>query len=431
MCNRLFSALRLSATLPWCGVLGTVWVCLLCTQMVQADEQPGIEADLWRTSGEMASGELTELETGRLSIRLGDEVQNVAASEVWQVALAGPSRRPPRPVYWLHLTSGDRWGVQSIKLANEELEFRIPGDDQWRKLDLGSVTGIQPVRAGATWRTDESEWQQISGRREKSDLVILRNGDHQTGEITAFDDTGLTLSGSLGTKSLEWAAVSGLLLNPDLAETPVQPSEGWTVLLANDSWLTVTAIRPPHDGQCQLTTVHNVEWSVPWDAIRWAAHWGPEVVPLSRVPIASQTHQPLLGETFVVAINRNVRGLPLRLTPWSGPSDFSNARFPATCPLGLGLSSGMTVQWKLEGSYRRFLCGLCLDATACPAGQSVVKISVNALPRQKVTLRAGEPVIWLKPLDLAGAQSLTIETAPGENADVCDWINLIHPVLVR
>lgn len=431
MCNRLFSVWRLSSTLPWCGVLGSLWACLMCSQMVLADDQLGIQADLWRISGEVTSGELTEVETGHVSIRRGDEVQKVAASEVWQVALAGPSRRPPRPVYWLHLTSGDRWGVSSIKLANEELEFRIPGDDQWRKLEIGSVTGIQPVRPGTTWRTDESEWQQISGRREKADLVILRNGDHQTGEISTFDDTGLTLSGSLGTKSLEWTAVSGLLLNPDLAETPAQLPEGWTILLANDSWLTVTAIRPPHEGQHQLTTVHNVEWSIPGDEIRWAAHWGPEVVPLSRVPITSQTHQPLLGEAFVVASNRNVRGLPLRLTPSSGPADLTKTGFPAMCPLGLGLASGMTVRWKLEGNYRRFLCGLCLDATACPAGHAVVKLSPDNQPPQTVTLRAGEPVIWLTPLDLAGAQSLTIETAPGENADVCDWINLICPVLVR
>lgn len=431
MRNRLSSAFWIASTLPWRMVLGSVWVFLLCCQGVQAEEQLGIEVDLWRTSGDIISGELTTVETGLLSMRLGGEVQQIAASEVWQVALAGRSVRHPRPVYWLNLTSGDRWGVQSIKLANEELEFRIPGDDQWRKLDIGSVTGIQPVRPGTTWRTDESEWQQIVGRREKADLVILRNGDQQTGEISTIDDTELTLTGSLGTKSIEWAAVSGLLLNPDLAETPSQPLEGWTILLANDSWLTVTEMPPAHEGLCQLTTVHNVEWLVPWNEIRWSAHWGGGVVPLSRVPITSQAHRPLLGEAFVVARNRNVRGLPFRLNPASAPSDLSKTGLPAICPLGLGLASGMTVQWELDGNYRRFLCGLCLDATACPEGHAVVKISAGNHSSSEVSLRAGDPVFWLNPLDLTGARTLTIETEMGENADVCDWINLIQPVLVR
>lgn len=431
MRNHLPSAFRIASTLRWHVVLGGAWACLVCCQMVLAEDQPDVEVDLWRTSGQKSSVELLAIETGHLSIKTDEEVQKLTASEVWQVALDRPSRRPPRPVYWLYLTSGDRWGVSSIKLANEELEFRIPGDDQWRKLEIGSVTGIQPVRPGTTWRTDESEWLQIIGRREKSDQVILRNGDHQTGDLSAFDDTGLTLTGSLGTKSLEWAGVSGLLLNPDLAETPAQPPEGWTILLHNQSWLTVTAIHPPVEGLCQLTTVHNVEWSVPLDEISWAAPWGPGVVPLSRVPIASQTHQPQLGETFAVAINRNVRGLTLRLNTANSSSDPSNSRFPAVCPLGLGLTSGMAVQWKLDGNYRRFLGGLCLDSTACPAGHAVVKLSVNNQPPQTVTLRAGDPVTWLAPLELTGAQTLSIETEPGENADVCDWINLIHPVLVR
>ena len=91
----------------------------------------------------------------------------------------------------------------------------------------------------------------------------------------------------------------------------------------------------------------------------------------------------------------------------------------------------MTVQWELDGNYRRFLCGLCLDATACPEGHAVVKISAGNHSSSEVSLRAGDPVFWLNPLDLTGARTLTIETEMGENADVCDWINLIQPVLVR
>ncbi len=161
------------------------------------------------------------------------------------------------------------------------------------------------------------------------------------------------------------------------------------------------------------------------------SHWAPGVLPLSRAPIALQKHHPLLGESFVVSLDRNVRGLPLRCDSPPSSTDETGDRLPAVYPLGVGLTSGMTVQWKLDGNFRKFLCGVCLDATACSQGHAVVTFSVNDQPLKKVTLRAGEPVILQDPLDVSGAMTLTIQTEFGENADACDWINLVSPVLVR
>jgi len=222
-----------------------------------------------------------------------------------------------------------------------------------------------------------------------------------------------------------------LVLNPDLAELPPPASEGWTVVLADESWLTVSAIRLAPDGICHLTTLHEVEWTTPLANLCGMTHWGHSSTPLSLVPITMQKHLPLLGETFVVAKNRNVRGLPLRsdLTMMSAGSP--SGGLPSLSPLGLGLASGMTVQWKLDGTYRRLLCGLCLDKTACPEGDALVKLIINDRAPREVTLRAGDPITLETSIDLSGAQTLTIETAYGENADVCDWINLMNPVLVR
>jgi hypothetical protein len=431
MRNRLFFAFWVPGPRQLRMVLGVLCLCLLCDQHIQAKEPGGVEAELWLTSGERTSGQVVGIEAEQLTLRMGEENQKVATSEVWQVALAGPARRPPRPTHWLYLTNGDRWGIRSVKLTDEELEFRVPGDEQIHKLSIGSVTGIQPVRPGTNWRTDESEWLQLANRREKSDLVILRNGDHQTGEISTLDDQGLTLTGSLGTKTLEWTGVSGLLLNPDLAEVPAPVPAGWTVLLSDESWLTVSSIRLMPEGECQLQTVHDIEWSTSLDRIRWLSHWDSGTVPLSRLLIESQKHQPLFGETFTAAIDRNVRGLPLRYNTVDVTVAPNKVRFPAVFPQGVGLSSGMTVQWKLDGNYRRLLCGLCLDATACPEGHAVVKFIVNDQPPLTVTLRTGDPVVGPTTLDLTGVQTLTIETEYGENADVCDWINLLTPVLVR
>ena len=415
------------------------WVLLACFQAsaLLADEPLHPRVDLWMTTGEHVSGPLVGIEREALTLRVGDQDRSVPPSAVWQIALAPGTSRAPRPRFWLHLTNGDRWGVSSVKLGGEDMDgealaFQLPFDESWYKLGVGFLTGIQPLRAGTSWRTDESEWLPVVRQREKSDLVVLRNGDRQMGEVTELGTSSLELTGSLGKQVWEWPAVAGLLMNPDLAEVPTMSQEGWVVLLADDSWLTASSLGTTEEGRLRLTVVEGLELSMAWANVRWLTHWGAGAVPLSRVPIAEQQHVPLLGETLEVAINRNGRGLPLRhdlAARLTDPNSEARSQ-PALCPLGLGLSSGMTVRWNLDGKYRRFHCGFGLDATAGPDGDATVTLTVDDRPLQTITLRAGEPVVLETMLDLTGARSLTIETGYGENADASDWINLYSPILV-
>lgn len=414
--------------------VGLCWGLLIClhASRLLAEEPSPPQVDLWTTAGEHLSGSLSEINGHQLTLRVGDQDRTVPPSAVWQIALAPGTTRPPRPRFWVHLTNGDRVGVSSVKQAGEALEFRLPFDESSPQLGVEFIAGIQPLRAGTSWRTDESEWLPVVRQREKSDLVVLRNGDRQLGEFSEIGTSSLELSGSLGKQVLEWPAVAGLLLNPDLAEVPTTPKEGWLVLLADDSWLTATAVETTAEGRLVLTAVEGMELAISLANIRGLTHWGPEAVPLSRLPLAEQQHVPLLGETLKVALDRNVRGLPLRHAAAATPSDKAPeaSPLPCLCPQGVGLSSGMTVRWNLEAKYRRFQCGFGLDATAGPEGHAVVTLRVDDHPPQTITLRAGEPLVLETILDLADARSLTIETGYGENADASDWINLYAPILV-
>ncbi len=423
-------SIRRPAWSGWSFSLGLL--VLIHTTILLADEPLHPHVDLWMTTGEHVSGPLVGIESEALTLRVGDRDRHIPHAAVWQIAVAPGPSRPPRPRFWVSLTNGDRLGVSTVKLAGEALEFQLPFDESWHKLGVEFVTGIQPLRAGTSWRTDESEWLPVVRQREKSDLVVLRNGDRQTGEVSALGTSSLELTGSLGKQVLEWPAVAGLLMNPDLAEVPTMSQEGWVVLLADDSWLTASSLGTTEEGRLRLTVVEGLELSMAWANVRWLTHWGAGAVPLSRVPIAEQQHVPLLGETLEVAINRNGRGLPLRHDPAARLTDpNSEARpQPALCPLGLGLSSGMTVRWNLDGKYRRFHCGFGLDSTAGPEGDATVTLTVDDRPLQTITLRAGEPVVLETMLDLTGARSLTIETGYGANADASDWINLYSPTLV-
>lgn len=408
-----------------------LWLGLFSTSLVCADDPPvPPRADLWTTAGERISGTLLSLDDQQLSLQVAEQVRSISSDAVWQIAIIPPTNRPPRPRFWLHLTNGDRVGVTSVALTEEQVEFQIPSVEHSRKLGVEFITGIQPLRPGTSWRSDESEWAQVTSRLEKTDLVVLRNGDLQTGELSELSTQSLQLSGSIETPDLPWDAVTALRMNPQLAEIPPWPKSGWLVLLTDDSWLTATTIEAEDDHRWKLMTIHDIEVSLPRDMIQGMTRWGAGSVPLSRIPLAMQKDIPLLGPSREVARDRNVRGLPLRSHSSFGTESETAVRWPTLCPLGVGLTSGMTVSWNLNGKYLRFQSGFGLDATACAEGDATVTIRVDDRPWREFTVRAGGPLQTETSIDLMGARTLTIETGYGQQADACDWINLYSPILV-
>lgn len=414
-----------------------VWLVLVQVSAISAGEPHSPRMDLWLTTGERITGQLAEMNDKQLRLRVGDHDRVVPVWSVWQISVAPATTRPSRPRFWLHLTNGDRLGVSSVTLTDESLEFHVPTDEQpelTRKVGMEFLAGVQFLRPGTSWRTDESEWRLIASQREKSDLVVLRNGDRLTGEVEEIGTSSMELKGSTGKQAFEWPAVSGLLLNPDLAEVPPPAKQGWVVLLSDDSWITATGIEVAAEGGLTLRGVPSLELSIPWSSIRWMSPWGSGAVPLSQLPIAEQQHAPCLGESGKAVRDRNMRGLPLRHSAgMTLPAPVSNQESipsPTVWPRGLGLTSGMTVRWDLNQKYRSFQCGFGLDATAGPEGHAVVRLMVDDRPSRSIDLRSGEMLVMETMLDLTGAKSLTIMTDYGENADASDWLNLYAPILV-
>ncbi len=411
------------------------WLVLFVVSPIRAGGPIAPSIDLWLTTGEHLSGPLLEIDEEQLGVHVGDQDRMVPVSSLWQISVAPSTTRPSRPRFWLHLTNGDRVGASSVTLTDEVLEFCVPSDElpeRTRKLGVEFIAGVQFLRPGTSWRTDESEWRLIASQREKSDLVVLRNGDRLTGEVTEIGTSSIELSGSQGKQPFEWPSVAVLLLNPDLAEVPPPAKQGWVVLLADDSWLTATEVEAVAEGRLNLRGVDGLELSIPWSNIRWMTPWGRGAVPLARLPIGEQKHVPLLGNTQEIERDRNIQGLPLRRSAGIAlpVSNREPSPLPSLCPRGLGLSSGMTVRWDLHKQYRRLLCGFGLDATAAPVGHAVVRLIVDDRPPQTITLRSGDALVLETKLDLTGANSLTIQTDFGENFDASDWINLYAPILV-
>lgn len=342
-------------------------------------------------------------------------------SKLWQLSVRPSDSRPARPRFWLHLPGGGRLGIQQLKWDQETLTFQLTLSGQELELDAAAIAGVQPVRREASWRTDETEWFRVSSCREAEDLVLLKNGDRQTGEIQQVSEESLQLKNELGSRDLAWSSIAGLRMNPELTEVPAKGQDRWAVLLSDESWCLAKDLAL--DGEeWQLTLTNSLQLALPKSAIVWLAPIDANRVPLSRLEVAEQSHRPLFAEAGLTASrDRNLLGLPLRRT-------LGSDSLPALSPLGYGLTSGMKLRWKLDGQYERLVCDVGLDAIADEAGDAIVRFHVSGQLQRELRVKSGQPPVRVD-VSLRDAADLEIEVDPGEHGDLGDLVDLFHPVL--
>jgi hypothetical protein len=343
--------------------------------------------------------------------------------DLWQVS-ARPSRsRAARPGFWLHLPSGGRLGIQQLKWDLETLKFQLALSGEELELDAAAISGIQPVRREASWRTDETEWFRVASCSEAEDLALLKNGDRLSGEIERVTDQSLQLKNELGSRELAWSSIAGLRMNPELTESPAAGQDRWIVQLSDESWCLAKDLAL--DGEeWHLTLTNSLKLTLPNSAVAWLAPMDEDRVPLSRLQITEQSHRPLFaGPGLAAATDRNLLGLPLR-------RNAGNDSLPALSPLGYGLTSGMKLRWKLDQEYEQMICDVGLDAVADEAGDAIIRFSTGGQLRRELRVKAGQPPVRVD-VSLREAEDLEIEVDSGEHGDLGDLVDLYHPVLVR
>lgn len=390
--------------------LVVLWFAFL-TQQLSAAEPVAVA---WTADGQSQSGPLRP--------------ETLQTPDLWQLTVPSNGARPTRPRFWLHLPGGGRLGIQGLVWDNETLHFLLTASHsadsgEELELDAGSIAGVQPVRRDASWRTDETDWSRVANCRETEDLVLLKNGDRQLGEIQKVSDESIQLKNDLGNRDLAWTSIAGLRMNPELTEAPAVGQERWVVHLADESWCLVKHLALDANGW-QLTLTNSLKFKVPTHSVSWLAPIDERRVPLSRVEIAEQAHRPLFVEEGLTAvIDRNLRGLPLRRSP-------GNAAVPSLSPLGYGLTSGMQLRWKLDGQFDRLVCDVGLDAMADDVGHAIVRFRSGDQLLKEITARGGQPPERVTVL-LQDAAVLEIEVDYGEHCDLGDLVDLFHPVLYK
>jgi hypothetical protein len=255
-------------------------------------------------------------------------------------------------------------------------------------------------------------------RRDRSDVLFLRNGDEVAGELKSLDQAAYGLTATAGESHVPLGDVRAVALNPELVSLPARRGARLLALLQDGS---------------QITFAGPLE--VAEDALRGTAAWGP----LLSVPIAALARlQPLDGRAVYLS---DLEPAEYRFTPYlSGDWPLGRDRALSGGPLvvagrcyakGVAMHSRSEVTYRVEQGVREFRATVGIDAAGRRGNAAVSVLLDGRRVFHRESLTAQDGPVELKPVDLAGAKTLTLRVDFGSAADIDDHVDWLDTMLVR
>ncbi|RLS53778.1 MAG: hypothetical protein DWH91_13525 [Planctomycetota bacterium] len=352
---------------------------------------------------------------------------------IYRIESRLPAKVTRRPAFRVHLVNGDRLGVQSLQLDDEQLSLVVFTGQPAIQVPLEYVSGLQVLGERGRWEAEDAVWLRVSWLKENDDVALLRNGDRLVGEVSALGEAGLTMEVGGVSRNLKWETLQGLRMNPRLTTALPPPTAGWVVLAADDSWVTASACQSEATDssvvRMQLPWLSEGELSWPLESIHTWDRIGPWIRPLE---LSRGRHRMLSSApplTVEPVQDRNVENRPLRFFQNLDPRS-SQERGLWLAPQGIGCFGDQQLEWPLERTAQMLVLGCGIDALAGSTGHVIVHIKVDDQRVHSVEMRAGEPARWLPELSVAGKTTLAIEIEEGPEGSAGDLLNLIAPRLI-
>lgn len=326
---------------------------------------------------------------------------------------------PPVGRPWVFLATGDRLCIEPSAINDTELTAHWSRFEALPpiRIPLEACCGIaftfpaDPVRQGLLVSS-------VTGRTEKSDLIVLRNGDRLQGELFGLAEGVSEIETSLGSVKPKARLIERLVFNPELvfAEKPDGPI--MTVLLSDGSILKLkeaTATGLALKG----TMLAGTRIVLPLEEIHELTVSGGEAVPLASVASSSKTVASFLDTKRPPRAGSNVLGgfLSLRGRP---------------ALTGLGVAGGTTLSWELDGSWKSFQATCGVDDAARGRGSVIfeVRLDDKSVWRSDELTGESQPVL-VPPVDLVGAKTLTLRVEYAQQGNVLDYADWTDAVLIR
>lgn len=395
-------------------MIGTVAAALIGLLALVEGQAPTAQFIVTSASGPRPASSLRELRDD-FSVRPGPpSPQTVAGDDLLALRRVG-STLPGDPVPpFVVLTGGERLPLGrplAVRLEEEQLHFELAaplrsGADRRLTLPQAAIdaiwlaypAGVSESERGAQLRPDKP----VRSR----DAVVFRNGDRLEGTLKRLtSEQGVRLAHGNETTDVPLERIAFIVFNPDLQAGSRLRKRHARIVLSSGTRLRCTALALD-DGQLQSRLAFGGDVSFPLaELVSLQVRLGSAVYLDELTPIEYRG-TPFLDLAWPLAVQRNLRGGPLRLG-----SDVYDS--------GLTMHSRSRVSYALDGKYQTFEAQVGVDPLAGP--QSAVKIGLEIdgrlLPGVDATCKAGESPLALR-VEVREGKRLTLITDFGPRGDV-------------
>ena len=377
-------------------------------------------ATLYLADGSHRAVVLRSLTAGE--IVLGREAtERVATADVVRLEF-GNHTPPPSGASLIQLANGDRI-VAGLSSMSDESMVAL-----WKSYpDLPPVQIPAAVVAGILVSVPDDivdktrAFQAVFGHREKTDTVLLVNGDRLTGDLASFDQTNLKLSQAGKTLQIELPRVRGIAFSSDLTSLPSPHKPRILVSLSDGSQLTGWSASREPGGPLRLSSVLASTLELPLADVAAIRFLDGRATYLSDLPPAESRLAPYFGPATdaLPGHDQNAVGGPLVV------------RGREQCK-GLGTRSESHVAYELDGRYRLFLGTVAIDDYARGKGSVRFAVDVDGTRVWTSALVTGNSrPVSVGPIDVSGKHRLALVVEYGELADVDDWGDWCDAIVIR
>jgi NPCBM/NEW2 domain-containing protein len=261
-----------------------------------------------------------------------------------------------------------------------------------------------------------------------TDVVHLLGGDRMNCTVDSFTERGVQVESGSGEKStVAYDRVTALRV---LGDAGPRPAGTLLVVVLRDGTELIGASPAAADGRIKMKSVAGFAVDVALTDVVAAHVLSDRFAYLSDVPAAKTEiapfWKPVAGDPGVLYAPRADRSFGGRPLKCGGRSWVK----------GLGVYSGTTQTWSLDGKYAEFRGSVGLDDGAGPLGGVVFEVLVDGKSRWKSEFvrgaggegRGTPGPVAVPRIDLKGASTLTLRVLSGDPedpwpiADEADWL---------
>ncbi|MHC4471976.1 MAG: NPCBM/NEW2 domain-containing protein, partial [Planctomycetota bacterium] len=285
-----------------------------------------------------------------------------------------------------------------------------------------SVDALTEIRFLEAWRAS-TEKPTYSEKERERDVFVYRNLDRLVGTFLRLKPGKVIVHGRIGDN---YPIDFRNLLAVRFAEAPEEapPAGRLAVLrLADGSRITATSISSDAKS-VKATTVRDEKLTIRMEDVLALHLTGGRFVYLSDLAPKETKIVPWIGEVY----------------SWDRPRfdrsflDGSLRAGGETYLKGIGVISGTSLTWPLDGKFKRFVSRIALDDAAGEEGDVVFEVLVDGESKYRsgpqTRLAEGAEPARIPPIDLAGAKAITLRVSYVDDfvMDFADWI---EPMLIR